>query len=67
LSQPIQFFNYAGWIVFVAFLLPTIHSFIVKSKYFMDNILLLSIGFTIIGTTYLLDFVVEKYKLKSTK
>jgi len=67
LSQPIQFFNYAGWIFFMASLLPTIHSFIVESKYFMDNVLLLSVGFTIIGTTYLLDFLVEKYKLKSTK
>ena len=67
LSQPIQFFNYAGWIFFVAFLLPTIHSFIVESKYFLDNVLLLSIGLTMIGTTYLLDFLVEKYKLKSTK
>jgi len=67
LSQPIQFFNYAGWIGFTAFLLPTIHSFIVESKYFLDNILLLSIGFTMMGTTYILDFLVEKYKLKSTK
>ena len=67
LSQPIQFFNYAGWIFFAAFLLPTIYSFIVESKYFLDNVLLLSIGLTMIGTTYLLDFLVEKYKLKSTK
>ena len=67
LSQPIQIFNYSGWIFFIAFLLPTIHSFIMKSKYFLDNFLLLSIGLTIMGTTYLLDFVVEKYKLKSPK
>ena len=67
LSQPIQFFNYAGWISFAAFLLPTIHSFMMESKYFLDNILLLSIGLTIMGTTYLLDSIVEKYKLKSPK
>ena len=67
LSQPIQFFNYTGWISFAAFLLPTIHSFMMESKYFLDNILLLSMGLTIMGTTYLLDFLVEKYKLKSPK
>jgi len=66
-SQPIQFWNYAGWMLVASFVLPTIHSFLVASKYFLDNILLLSVGMTILGTTYLLDFIVEKYKLKYTK
>jgi len=67
LSQPIQIFNYSGWIFSIAFLLPTIHSFILESKYLLDNVLLLSIGLTIMGTTYLLDSIVGKYKLKSSK
>jgi hypothetical protein len=66
-EQPIQFFNYSGWMLFTAFLLPTIHSFIVESKYFLDNILLLSVGMTVMGTTYLIDSLVGKYKLKRTK
>jgi hypothetical protein len=67
MHQPIQFFNYSGWILFTAFFFPTIHSFIVESKYFLDNILLLSAGMTMMGTTYLLDSLLQKYKLKWTK
>jgi hypothetical protein len=59
-SQPVQFFNYSGWLVFSAFLIPTLHSLIVGSEYLLDNIFMLSLGVTTILCTHFVYFLLQK-------
>jgi len=61
LSNPIQFFNYTGWVLVTSIILPVLHSYIVDSQYLVDNIFILSFSISIILSTHFTTFLFKKF------
>ena len=57
LSNPVQIFNYVGWVLVASVIIPTLHSYIADSRYLIDNIFMLSLGISIILSTYFTAFL----------
>ena len=60
-TQPLQFFNYLGWVLAVSFLVPMLHSYIMDSEYFVDNISMFSFGISIILSTHFTSFLFKNF------
>ena len=59
-THPLQFVNYSGWLIFSSYVIPTLHSFIIGSQYFLDNIFILSFGVTTIVSTHFTAYLFKR-------
>ena len=60
LKQPIQFFNYVGWMMFISYIYPTINTYIKYPEYTLDGVFLLCIGLAVVFGTYISSYLFVK-------